>query len=127
MEAFPRDISPSAGERHTGLVCPDCGGALAVRAEPPSNRLIFRCRVGHVYAAADMLVLKEERLEECLWTAVYASEELAAFLEDLTNRVPSLEDGERRARIARLRANAQIVRNVITNDRPVKLDRAASE
>lgn len=127
MDAFPRDISPSDGERHTGLVCPDCGGALVVRAEPPRNHLVFRCRVGHVYAPEDMLILKEERLEACLWTAVYAAEELAAFLEDIDNRIPSLEDGDRRARTARLQANAQVVRNVIANDRSVKLDSAASE
>ena len=122
MDAFRRDLRPADGEQHTGLVCPDCGGAIVAHAEPPSGRLIFRCRVGHIYAAEDMLVAKEQRLEEALWAAAYATEEMAAFLDDLGNRVPSLDEVDRRTRIARLLANARALRDVIANDCAVKLD-----
>lgn len=127
MDAFPKQITAADGEQHTGMVCPDCGGALVLRAEQPSNRLIFRCRVGHIYGAEDMLVVKEQRLEEAFWAAVYAAEEMAAFLDDLGNRIPSLEQGDRQERIARLQANARALRDVIANDRSVKLNGPAPE
>jgi hypothetical protein len=107
------------------MVCPECGGALVVWVEQPGNRLIFRCRVGHVYAAEDMLIVKEQRLEEALWAAVYAAEELAAFLDDLDTRLPALDDDDRRARMTRLLANARSLRSVISNDRSVKLNSPA--
>jgi two-component system chemotaxis response regulator CheB len=121
MDAFPTDIGPEDGERHTGMVCPDCNGALGVQAEDPTGRLLFRCRVGHAYSAEEVLIGKEERLEAVLWSAVHAAEELAAFLDGADDRVASLEAEERRSRIASLRANARIIRDVIANDRPVIL------
>jgi hypothetical protein len=127
MDAFPNNITPVDGERHTGMVCPDCGGALVVRAEGPHHHLVFRCRVGHIYGLEDMLLGKEERLEEAMWSAVYAAEELAAFLDDTGNRIPTLDDDGRRARIAHLRANARSLREVIANDRSIKLNRPAAE
>jgi uncharacterized protein YbaR (Trm112 family) len=48
------------------LVCPDCRGALSVRAEGDAEYLLFLCQVGHSYSAATLLSEKEERLEEVL-------------------------------------------------------------
>jgi hypothetical protein len=54
------------------LVCPECGGALAVQAEGDAEYLLFICQVGHSYSATTLLSEKEERLEEVLWSGVYS-------------------------------------------------------
>ena len=83
MYAIPPDVTPDGGERHTGLTCPDCQGAISVRGEGDNNRLVFKCRVGHAYGVQEMLEGKEEHLEKVLWTAVHAFEEMGVLLTDL--------------------------------------------
>jgi two-component system chemotaxis response regulator CheB len=127
MDAFPVDLQPEDGERFTALICPSCSGAVVVRAENPSGRLVFRCRVGHVYSVDEVLVGKEEHLETSLWAAVHACEELAALLDDLDHRSESLSDEERHRRMAEVRAHAQIIRDVLADNRAIKLDSPAAE
>ncbi len=62
------------------MICPGCGGALVVRAEGDGAYLHFRCRVGHGFGLGGLVELKEPRLEDALWTAVMAFEELAGLL-----------------------------------------------
>jgi two-component system chemotaxis response regulator CheB len=81
---LPDRISTTA--QPVSLVCPDCGGALAVRAEGDAEYLLFVCQVGHSYSATTLLSGKEERLEEVLWSGVYLLEELADLLADLAAR-----------------------------------------
>lgn len=110
--AIPGDVPPGGEERATSLVCPDCAGTLVVRREG-SRSLVFRCRVGHLYATPELLAGKEARLEVRLWSVVAALDELAALLRDLGC------DPERRQRVER---HAAMVREIIEQSRAVRLD-----
>ena len=101
MHAFPKNLSGE--EQPSGLTCPECLGVLGVREEGPRRTLHFRCRTGHAYAAEEVLVGKEDRVENLLWMSLTALDELMAFLRDLIARgkggpyVPDHEDRLRRA------------------------------
>jgi hypothetical protein len=122
MDAFPANLTPADGEQHTGMVCPECRGAMVVKAESWPARLIFQCRVGHSYSAEEMLVGKEEGLEADLWSALHAMEELTAFLLNVDTRIPRLSGPERHRRISRLRQNSEALRALIMTDETIKLD-----
>ena len=81
MLAVP-DLDTSQGERMTAVVCPSCPGVLAVVATV-GDKPTFRCRIGHMIGANQLLEMKEVRLEDHLWAAVTACEEFAALLRDL--------------------------------------------
>jgi two-component system, chemotaxis family, protein-glutamate methylesterase/glutaminase len=107
------------------LVCPDCGGALAVQAEGDAAYLIFVCQVGHSYSSTTLVSGKEERLEEVLWSGVYLLEELADLLGDLVARGgpdrshPNWPAARRR--IGRLRQHAASMRAVLDDNEPIDL------
>ena len=107
------------------LVCPDCGGALAVRAEGDAEYLVFVCQVGHSYSVTTLLSGKEERLEGVLWSGVYLLEELADVLADLDAR--GALDGAHPARpaaqrrIDRLRDQATRLRRLLDDNEPIDL------
>jgi two-component system, chemotaxis family, protein-glutamate methylesterase/glutaminase len=107
------------------LVCPDCGGALSVRAEGAAEYLLFVCQVGHSYSATTLLSEKEERLEEVLWSGVYLLEELADLLADLGTR-GGLDGGHpiwpaARRRTERLRDQATRLRRLLDDNEPIDL------
>lgn len=107
------------------LVCPDCGGALAVRAEGDAGYLLFVCQVGHSFSGATLLSEKEERLEEVLWSGVYLLEELADLLADFDIR--GGVDGSHpawpaaRRRMERLRDQATRLRRLLDDNEPIDL------
>src|SRR5262249_39727243 len=104
---------PKDGQNHlTSLACPDCSGTLTVRRQG-RRQLLFRCRVGHVYALPELLAGKERRLELRLWSVVAALDELAALLRDVGS------DPERRRRAER---HAATVRQIIEESVPLVLD-----
>ena len=108
------------------LVCPECGGALAVRAEGDAAAyLVFICQVGHSYSATTLLSAKEQRLEEALWSGVYLLEELADLLDDLTAR-GGVDGGQpawpaARRRVERLRDQATRLRRLLQDNEPIDL------
>ena len=107
------------------LVCPDCGGALAVHAEGDAGYLMFVCQVGHSYSTAMLVSGKEERLEEVLWSGVYLIEELADLLSDLIARGDA-GGGDREwpaavRRIHRLRQQAAGLRELLSDNEPIDL------
>lgn len=65
----------------SGLACPDCGGVLWQLEE--GNLFRFRCRVGHAFSGNSLLAHQSTALEESLWMALRALEELA----DLNHRM----------------------------------------
>src|SRR2546428_11400398 len=81
MHAVPTRLGPE--EQVTGLSCPDCSGVLNVSAHGQRGTLHFRCRVGHAYAVDDVIVGKEKKLEEYLWSTVATIAELVALLHEL--------------------------------------------
>jgi hypothetical protein len=89
------------------------------------GHLDFVCRVGHVYALPELLLTKEQALEDRLWSSLVAVEELVALLGDLegpaADCLPGAE-GRCRERRATLEAYAGTLRRVIQQDRPLSLD-----
>lgn len=112
------------------LVCPDCGGALAVQTQGDAAFLLFVCQVGHSYSATTLLAAKEERLEEVLWSAVYLIEELAGVLSDLAAR--GGPNGDRtdwpsaRRRIERLHDHAARLRQLLDGNERIDLGAGAA-
>jgi two-component system chemotaxis response regulator CheB len=111
MVAVPAPDQENGAERLTGVSCPTCPGVLRVAAV--GTALLFRCRIGHVFDAAELIAAKEQRTEELLWAAVEALEELAAILRD-THR-----DGERAERAA---AEAAALRQLVAHTKPAHIE-----
>ena len=95
---------------------------LAVHTEGKRSDLVFECRVGHTFTVEELLVAKEERLHDRLWTAYTALVELVALLTDLAAHDRS-EDSHRRYgdRRERARAQSETLRRLIDDNRPVAL------
>ena len=124
MFAIP-PVDPAAGNQLTGIGCPECPGALEVRGEGERGYLVFTCRIGHAYSTYDLLAGKEKAVEDRLWAAVLAFEEMAAILRDLEAHAVSHGEpeasgpyGERRARA---RAQAETFRRLAEENRPIRL------
>jgi hypothetical protein len=121
MFALPPTLRQGAGPQVSGLACPDCCGVLTVAIEGRKGHLNFVCRVGHVYALPDLLLAKEQVLEERLWSALTATEELIALLRDLeTSADECWPGGEEQCRDRRgaLEAYAETLRRVVEKERP---------
>jgi hypothetical protein len=125
MFAIPPHLDPDAGDQLTGIGCPECPGALQVRAEGTRGYLLFTCRISHIYSADDLLVGKEKIAEDRLWAAVLAFEEMAALLSDL--EAHAVRHGHPEAhrpyqeRRARATAQAQMLRQIAEDNRPINL------
>ena len=83
MFALPPSLRPEAGFQVSGVACPDCGGVLQVQMHLHKGHVDFLCRIGHGYALPDLLLSKEQVIEDRLWSALVAVEELVALLRDL--------------------------------------------
>ena len=59
-----------------------CAGVLAVQREGRGT-LAFLCRVGHSLSVDELLLAKEEKIEDDMWANVRGLEELLALLSDL--------------------------------------------
>jgi hypothetical protein len=126
-------VPPAANETRTGepqlsgLVCPDCPGVLSVERQGHTGHLHFICRIGHAFALPEVLLAKEEAIEQSFWATVLALEEMAALLRDLGDQVQR-ECGAEVARAGRQRQQGverlvQQIRRLIEADRPLNLSR----
>jgi hypothetical protein len=125
MFALPPSLRRDAGPQVSGLACPDCCGVLQVEMPGRKGHLDFRCRVGHVHALPDLLLAKEQAVEDRLWGGLVAVEELIALLRDLEARAEEgWPGGEERCRErqAALEKYADTLRRVVEDDRPLSLD-----
>jgi two-component system, chemotaxis family, protein-glutamate methylesterase/glutaminase len=68
----------------SGLVCPDCGGALWVDDSGALPR--FTCQVGHSYSPESLLEEQGLAVERALWAALRALEERSDLLRRLARR-----------------------------------------
>lgn len=64
--------------------CPDCNGVLWEIHDDTVLR--FRCRVGHAWAAADLLSVQGSAIETALWTALRALEDRVTLMHTLADR-----------------------------------------
>ncbi len=99
------------GERST-LHCPDCNGALW--ALGPATVPRWRCYLGHVTGAADVLSRNQEEVEAALWCAVRALQERAMTLERLARDASTIAAeriaAEYTTRAAETRQQAELAR-----------------
>jgi len=128
MYALPRRNASGHACLPTGLSCPDCDGVLGIVWEGQEHHPSFRCRVGHRFALTELLAAKEGRLENRLWAALVAVEEVVAVLHDIESD-PHLMNcmgngGRWRERIARGQRLAGRLRVLIENDQPIDLSAA---
>ena len=86
MYAIPSSLPRYPDEVVTGMSCPDCFGVLNASVEGKNEALHFRCRIGHSYSVEEVIIGKEKVVEESMWTAVTALDELATFLRELATR-----------------------------------------
>jgi len=99
LEARTAKLDPGTAEsvRRLGTVssytCPECDGPLW-ELRGGDGFLRFRCRVGHAYAAEDMLEEKLETLESALWAALNTLKENA----ELSRRLAENSRGRGHAR-----------------------------
>jgi hypothetical protein len=130
MFALPPSLRLDGDPQVSGLACPDCCGVLEVELQGRNGHLGFRCRIEHTYALPDLLLSKEQAVEDRLWRALTAVEELVALLRDLEARAEECwpEGGERcHSRRVALDVYADTLRRVIEEDRPLSLDPGGSE
>ena len=108
----------------TELGCPDCRGVLSVTVGRDTGRLAFACRIGHRFSERSLVSIKEDQLEEALWTAVELYEEIALLHEALARRNLSGEQAAaQRARAARAAAYAATIRELVQRDGRAALER----
>jgi two-component system chemotaxis response regulator CheB len=98
-----------------GFACPDCGGALWDLQDGDLTR--FRCRVGHALSPESLLAGQSERVEEALWTAMNALDEIASLSQRLSRRAQQRnQPGVARRfqeRAENVRQRAEIIRRVL--------------
>jgi hypothetical protein len=114
--------TPGPGESLTGFTCPDCHGAIEVVFGGDPIPRLFRCRIGHTFTAAEMLMGKEERIEHLLWTLLTALAEFVALLSDLDRiHEASTTHEEYQNRLRRLERQLAGLRAIIDDNQPTVL------
>ena len=131
MYALPPDVEHAAKPQVTGVTCPVCAGVLAVQREGRGT-LRFVCRVGHSLSVEELLLAKEEKIEDDMWANVRGLEELVALLKDLEayaqrmgGQARSQIGGPHHDRIAQARDHTDRLRDILMQKRPVDLTPAA--
>jgi two-component system, chemotaxis family, protein-glutamate methylesterase/glutaminase len=93
-DALRREVALLEGERHlpppaqlgvpSPWPCPDCSGVLW--EVPDEDVLRFRCRVGHAWAAENLLTEQDEAIERAMWVALRALEDRLALARRVHQR-----------------------------------------
>jgi two-component system chemotaxis response regulator CheB len=122
MYALPPELAPGRRDQVSGITCPTCHGSLEVRVEG-AGHLHFTCRVGHSFSLTEVLTSLEEFLEDTVWAAIRASEELAALLHDaidFRSRMPDgVPDGTYERRRRRAVDQAAALRAIVERNEPI--------
>jgi two-component system chemotaxis response regulator CheB len=129
MDALPAQMPSDGGEAFTRVVCPDCRGSLTVQVHN-ARAAAFTCLVGHSYSVEELLAGKEAALENRLWEAVHAFEELAILLTALERHrliADGLDPAACRRRAALARDQAGGLRSIIQADRPLATATSAGQ
>ena len=84
---------------------------------------LFRCRIGHTFTSAEVLMGKEERVEYLAWATLTSLEELAALLADLDRmNDPATTHEQYMSRLERVGRQIAGVRALIDDGRPAVLE-----
>lgn len=97
------------------FACPECHGSLWEVQE--GEVLRYRCRVGHAYTSESLVSEMGDAMEEALWTALRAVEEMSALHKRLADRAEQREltrvVAHHREDAARHQRSAAVLRNVL--------------
>jgi len=100
----------------SGLICPDCGGALWEAENGKVRR--FQCHVGHSFTAESLIAEKDGELEIALWTALRALEEAAELRRRTAARLQNAPFGtlhdKCQQEAADLEQRASVLRGALT-------------
>jgi two-component system chemotaxis response regulator CheB len=99
----------------TALGCPECrGGMYVVRTGRAAH---YVCHVGHSYSPQSLLTVRDDSVEEAIWTAVSALQEKAMIIEELVGQSETAGDAVAaeayRAQIERARRAASVLREQV--------------
>jgi len=126
MHILPSSVPDAPSEEVSGVTCPDCFGSLGVSAEGPQRILRFRCRIGHLYSAEEVVVGKEKVIEEHLWAAVTALNELRALLRDLIAQDAAANVASYNGRAQRAAEQEEEVRRTLERNTPAAVNLSAA-
>lgn len=106
----PRELD-QIGQR-VQQMCPECGGPLWEVGQGPHKH--WRCYLGHVLSARDLMAKSSENVEAALWNAIRALHERAATWESLArdakaNRIDRIAN-DYAARAMETREQAELAR-----------------
>jgi two-component system chemotaxis response regulator CheB len=103
----------------TNLTCPECSGSLWEFDD--AHVVSYRCRVGHAFTADVLSEAQVDGIEDLMWKAVRAHEELASLLLRRAERSGAASDPEGLARLheaaGQARARAERLRRQIDASR----------
>lgn len=105
------------------FTCPGCGGALW---EVENGKLLrYRCHIGHGYTAETLMAAQTEKLEEAMWSALRALEEVAGMRRRMASRARAggwdliAHRYQEQADAAETRAG--LIRAVLVEDKPEEI------
>jgi two-component system chemotaxis response regulator CheB len=106
--------APEETGEGTGIVCPECGGALWEIGTDPVR---FRCRVGHAYGMRSLLSANSTAVEQAMWAALRSLEERAALLKRIGARFAQRDNARQAERFDEdaeaLLVRAKVIRDVL--------------
>jgi two-component system chemotaxis response regulator CheB len=118
-EAGPKETPPGEPSPYA---CPDCNGAMWQVQEGQLER--YRCRVGHAFSEADLVISKAETLENALWAAMRSLEESASIERRAgarAGRIGQGSGGERLLESAEVKTRqAEVLRRMLTGEKPLR-------
>ncbi|MBE9127270.1 MULTISPECIES: hypothetical protein [unclassified Coleofasciculus] len=99
----------------SGLVCPDCGGALWEMRK--GSVLRFECHVGHAFLGESLLESQAEDIEHLLWSTLRALKEHSKITRQMANEAREQNDPLRTERFEnqaqQAQQRAELIRQVL--------------
>ncbi|MFC4069956.1 chemotaxis protein CheB [Actinoplanes subglobosus] len=112
MLAYGASRTPDHGQA-VELGCPECRGGMYVVRTGLADHYV--CHVGHSYSPQSLLSVRDDNIEEAVWTAVSALLEKVVLLKKLAERAQAADDIEaaekHRAEAGRASRAATVLRN----------------
>jgi two-component system chemotaxis response regulator CheB len=109
---------PGLQRPNSPFICPECGGALWEVRDGALTR--YRCHVGHGFTADTLYALRDEEVEQALWTIVRLLEEQAELQDRMADRWQTPGDLGLRQRFQAnaddRRYAARLVRHLLTGE-----------